>query len=76
MWLAHHLRLSPALGTFLAGLILAGSPFAAQIRGDMAPLRHIFLTLFFAATGMMADLPWLVEQQNYIFVLFIAVSID
>ena len=75
MWLAHHLRLSPALGAFLAGLILAGSPFAAQIRGDMAPLRHIFLTLFFAATGMMADLPWLVEQQNYIFVLFIAVSI-
>ena len=74
MWLAHHLRLSPALGAFLAGLILAGSPFAAQIRGDMAPLRHIFLTLFFAATGMMADLPWLVEQQNYIFVLFIAVS--
>ena len=75
MWLAHQLKLSPALGAFIAGLILAGSPFSAQIRGDMAPLRHIFLTLFFAATGMMADLPWLVTQQHFILVVVVAVAI-
>ena len=75
MWLAHQLKLSPALGAFIAGLILAGSPFSAQVRGDMAPLRHIFLTLFFAATGMMADLPWLATQQHFILVVVVAIAI-
>ena len=75
MWLAHQLKLSPALGAFIAGLILAGSPFSAQVRGDMAPLRHIFLALFFAATGMMADLPWLATQQHFILVVVVAVAI-
>ena len=66
MWLAEELQLSPALGAFIAGLILAGTPFASQIRGDMAPLRYIFLTLFFACTGMLADLPWLIESYHWL----------
>ena len=69
MWLAHTLRLSPALGAFIAGLILAGSPFATQVRGDMAPLKYIFLTLFFAATGMLANLPWLIDSCHWLWVL-------
>jgi CPA2 family monovalent cation:H+ antiporter-2 len=69
MWLADVLELSPALGAFIAGMILAGSPFAAQVRGDMAPLKYIFLTLFFAATGMLADLPWLFDSYHWLWVL-------
>ena len=65
MWLAHHLNFSPSLGAFIAGVILAGSPFAAQVRGDMAPLRYIFLALFFAVTGMLADIPWLFESSHF-----------
>ena len=66
MWLADKLNLSPALGAFIAGLILAGSPFATQVRGDMAPLKYIFLTLFFATTGMLANLPWLLESYHWL----------
>ena len=66
MWLADELNMSPALGAFIAGLILAGTPFASQIRGDMAPLRYIFLTLFFACTGMLADLPWLLQGNHWL----------
>ena len=69
MWLAHKLSLSPALGAFIAGLILAGSPFATQVRGDMAPLKYIFLTLFFAATGMLANLPWLFDSYHWLWAL-------
>jgi CPA2 family monovalent cation:H+ antiporter-2 len=69
MWLAEELNVSPPLGAFVAGLILAGTPFATQIRGDMAPLRHIFLTLFFACIGMLADLPWLIESKHWIWTL-------
>ncbi len=69
MWLANKLNLSPALGAFIAGLILAGSPFATQVRGDMAPLKYIFLTLFFAATGMLANLPWLFEPYHWLWAI-------
>lgn len=69
MWLADKLGLSPALGAFIAGLILAGSPFAAQVRGDMAPLKYIFLTLFFATTGMLANLPWLAESYHWLWAI-------
>ncbi|MDP7005657.1 MAG: cation:proton antiporter [Phycisphaerales bacterium] len=75
MWLADQLDLSPALGAFIVGVILAGSPFAAQVRGDMAPFRFIFLTLFFAVTGMLADLPWLVESYHWLWTLGVVVSI-
>ena len=47
MLLADKLGLSPALGAFIAGLILAGSPFSAQVRGDMAPLKYIFSHIVF-----------------------------
>ena len=58
-WLAHVFHVSPALGTFLAGLMLAGSPFAAQLRADVGVLRTLFVTVFFASVGMMADLRWI-----------------
>ncbi|MDP7008425.1 MAG: cation:proton antiporter [Phycisphaerales bacterium] len=72
MWLAHQLGASPALGAFIAGLILAGSPFAAQVRGDIAPFRSIFLTLFFVATGMLANLPWLIHGYHLLWVIGVA----
>jgi CPA2 family monovalent cation:H+ antiporter-2 len=75
MWLAFQLGASPALGAFVAGMILAGSPFAAQVRGDVAPFRSIFLTLFFVATGMLADLPWLVHGYHFVWVIGVAIGI-
>ena len=75
MWLAFQLGASPALGAFVAGMILAGSPFATQVRGDIAPFRSIFLTLFFVATGMLADLPWLVHGYHLFWVVSVAIGI-
>ena len=50
--------LSPALGAFVAGVLLGGSPFAAQVRAEVAPLRTILLTLFFASVGLAGDPSW------------------
>jgi len=58
-WAAHSVHLSPALGAFVAGMILGGSPFAAQVRADIASLRMVLLTLFFGAAGMLADPAWM-----------------
>jgi CPA2 family monovalent cation:H+ antiporter-2 len=57
-WAAHTMGLSPALGAFLAGMLLAESPFASQIRADVGSLRTLFVTLFFTSIGMLADPKW------------------
>lgn len=59
---AHALGLSAALGAFIAGMLLSESPFASQIRSDVTTLRTLFVTLFFAAIGMLAKLEWIGEH--------------
>jgi CPA2 family monovalent cation:H+ antiporter-2 len=58
-WAAYSVNLSPALGAFVAGMFLGSSPFAAQIRADIASLRIVLLTLFFSAAGMLGDPAWM-----------------
>lgn len=48
--------LSPALGAFLAGMLLADTDFAEQFRSDVNPLRALFVTLFFTSIGMLVNL--------------------
>ena len=74
-WLAHAAGLSPALGAFAAGLLLAESPFASQIRSDVGPLRTLFVTLFFTSIGMLADLPWIWEHIGLVAGTVVAIVI-
>ena len=55
-WIAHQIGFSPALGAFIAGIFLGESVMATQIRSDVAPLKTVFATLFFASIGMYLDL--------------------
>ena len=55
---AHAVGVSPALGAFLAGAMLGSSPFAPQVRAEVAPLRTLLVTLFFAAVGLAGDPAW------------------
>ncbi|MGE0191264.1 MAG: cation:proton antiporter [Planctomycetota bacterium] len=66
-WGAHGIGISPALGAFAAGLFLGASPFATQVRADIASLRAVLLTLFFASVGMLADPLWI--GRNLVLVL-------
>lgn len=43
--------LSPALGTFLAGVVLANSQFRHELESDIEPFKGILLGLFFIAVG-------------------------
>ncbi len=58
-WAAHAAGLSPALGAFVAGMLLAESPFATQVRADVGSLRTLLVTLFFSSVGMLADPSWM-----------------
>lgn len=53
--LMHSLHLSTALGAFVAGVMLADSPYRHEIEADVEPFRLILLGLFFLAVGMLLD---------------------
>ena len=54
-WLTHLLGLSPALGAFLAGMLLGESHYRHQIEADIRPFRDILLGVFFVSIGMLID---------------------
>ena len=54
--------LSAALGAFLAGALLADSPYRHQIEADIAPFEGLLLGLFFTAVGMALNLHLLAEE--------------
>lgn len=47
--------LSPALGTFLAGVVLANSEFRHELEADIEPFKGILLGLFFITVGAGID---------------------
>ena len=48
--------LSTALGAFVAGVVLAESPYRHELESDVEPFRSILLGLFFLSVGMLLDL--------------------
>ncbi len=70
---AHELGLSPALGAFVAGMLMAESPYAVQIRADISSLRTLLITLFFSSIGMFADPLWAAARWLPIALLVLAI---
>jgi monovalent cation:H+ antiporter-2, CPA2 family len=50
-FLMEQVGLSPALGTFLAGVVLANSEFKHELESDLEPFKGLLLGLFFLAVG-------------------------
>lgn len=67
------LGLSTALGAFIAGVMLADSPYRHELEADVEPFRSILLGLFFLAVGMMLDLGAIARDP--LFVLSMAVML-
>ena len=64
--LMHYLGLSTALGAFVAGVVLAESPYRHEIESDVEPFRSILLGLFFLSVGMLLDLRLIAERPFYV----------
>jgi len=71
--LMHALGLSVALGAFVAGVMLAESPYRHELESDVEPFRSILLGLFFLAVGMLLDLQTIAKSP--FFVIGIAVAL-
>lgn len=73
-WASHAVGISPALGAFVAGMLLGSSAFATQIRADIAPLQVVLLTLFFGAAGMVADPIWILQNAHIVGLVVIVLT--
>jgi monovalent cation:proton antiporter-2 (CPA2) family protein len=54
--------LSPALGAFLAGVVLAESEYRHELEGDIEPFKGLLLGLFFLSVGAAIDFPFILEN--------------
>ena len=54
--------LSPALGTFVAGVVLANSEFRHQLEADLKPFKGLLLGLFFMTVGVGINFAILVRE--------------
>jgi monovalent cation:proton antiporter-2 (CPA2) family protein len=50
--LTEHLGFSMAMGAFIAGLLIADSPFRHEVVSEIEPFRGLLLGLFFMSMGM------------------------
>lgn len=73
--LAHEMGLSPAIGAFIAGMLLGDSPFATQVKADLAVLRTLLITVFFSSIGMLADPVWIYEHLPLVLAITVGVVI-
>lgn len=60
------LGMSAALGAFIAGVMLADSPYRHELEADVEPFRSILLGLFFLAVGMMLNLEAIAERPLFV----------
>ena len=67
--------LSPALGTFLAGVVLANSEFRHELESDLEPFKGLLLGLFFITVGAGIDFDLLFGDPARILGLAVAVMV-
>jgi glutathione-regulated potassium-efflux system ancillary protein KefC len=69
--LAGELGLSPALGAFLGGVLLADSEYRHELESNLAPFKDLLLGLFFISVGMSIAFSVVIEQPLFIVALVV-----
>lgn len=64
--LMKQIGLSPALGTFLAGVVLAQSEYRHELESDIEPFKGLLLGLFFIAVGASIDFDLIFQNPQLI----------
>jgi len=67
--------LSPALGTFLAGVVLADSEYRHELETDIEPFKGLLLGLFFISVGASIDFALLASNPGLICALVAALAV-
>lgn len=64
--------LSLALGSFLAGMIVADTDFRHRAMGDILPLKDVFVSFFFVSIGMFFNFDVLFDYTGEVLLLLLA----
>lgn len=67
--------LSPALGTFVAGVVLAESEYRHELMSTVEPFQSLLLGLFFLSVGASINFNLILAQPLLIFGLIVGVSL-
>lgn len=67
--------LSPALGTFVAGVVLAESEYRHELMSTVEPFQSLLLGLFFLSVGASINFNLILGQPLLIFGLIVGVSL-
>lgn len=67
--------LSPALGTFLAGVVLADSEYRHELESDIEPFKGLLLGLFFISVGAGIDFHLIIDKPGLIAGLLLGVML-
>src|SRR6185312_14824293 len=74
-WVSSLAELSPGLGAFLAGRMLAETEYRHQIESVIRPFRDILLGLFFVSVGMLLDVRLLAGELGEVLYWLAAIVI-
>lgn len=67
--------LSPALGTFIAGVMLANSEFRHEMEAQIDPFKGLFLAVFFVSVGASINFAIILDDPLFIFSMVVMVLI-
>lgn len=67
--------LSAALGTFLAGVVLANSEYKHELESDLDPFKGLLLGLFFMAVGASINFDLIIARPGFILALTVGIMV-
>lgn len=74
-FLMQSVGLSPALGAFMAGVVLAGSEFKHELESDLEPFKGLLLGLFFIGVGASINFSLIAMQPTLVFTIVITIML-
>ncbi len=72
-WITEATGLSLALGAFIAGMLLAETPYRYQVEADIASYRDVLLGLFFVTIGMLVNVPVLIAYLPWVLLILLMI---
>lgn len=73
--LMNAIGLSPALGTFLAGVVLSDSEYRHELENDIEPFKGLLLGLFFLTVGAGIDFNLLFDEPVTLFAIALGIMV-
>lgn len=67
--------ISPALGAFMGGLLVAETEFRHQVEADIMPFKGLLLGLFFITVGMTIDTHYIIENWQNVALLMVSLIV-